>query len=363
MYRSAAALMISTVMGKQINKEFQEYLFGEKNVNSEVFDQMWKQFEIEHESTLKGSTGEDERRQNFQNSIERVIEHNKLDGVSYFKGINMYSDMSEDQFNEHFNLDTVNEDQHCSATDKRMSVAETKFGAIPEFWDWRDHKGSTPVKNQGKCGSCWTFSTVGALEGHTSIKYNGMWIPLAEQQLVDCAGDYDNNGCKGGLPSHAFEYIFHAGGIASETGYPYKAVDMPCTVNPDNFALEVIGGSVNITEGDEVQLAQALYNHGPVSVGYQVATDFRDYVSGVYTSTICKGTTMDINHAVTAIGYGVDSVSGMDYWLIKNSWGETWGEQGYFKMQRGVNMCGISVCNSYPQGVRLLNQGDNFLQY
>lgn len=184
---------------------------------------------------------------------------------------------------------------------------------------------------------------------------------MAEQQLVDCAGAYDNHGCQGGLPSHAFEYIAAAGGISTEVAYPYKAVDQNCTVKPATFALKVIGGSVNITEGDEEALRVAVFQHGPVSIAFQVVDGFRDYTSGVYTSAVCKNSPNDVNHAVVVVGFGVED--GVEYWLVKNSWGADWGDQGFFKIQRGVNMCGVAVCNSYPQDVaRIGSSSAPFLQ-
>lgn len=186
------------------------------------------------------------------------------------------------------------------------------------------------------------------MEAHSLIKY-GSFVSLSEQQLVDCAGAFDNNGCDGGLPSHAFEYIQHAGGISTEKSYPYFAKDHNCTVDSATFELDVKGGSVNITEGDEVELQAAVYEHGPVSVCFEVVDGFSAYKTGVYTSKTCKNSTQDVNHAVLAVGYG--SEDGMDYWLVKNSWGPDWGDKGYFKIERGNNMCGIAVCNSYPNDV------------
>lgn len=217
---------------------------------------------------------------------------------------------------------------------------------MPETWDWTKKGQVSPVKDQGQCGSCWTFSTIGCLEAAHLIKY-GILATYSEQQLVDCAGDFDNFGCDGGLPSHAFEYINSAGGIASEEAYPYFAVDQACTVDPADFILKV-GHSVNITEGDETELKASVYQQ-PVSVAFQVADDFSGYTSGVYSSTICQNGPNDVNHAVLAVGYGNEN--GVDYWLIKNSWGTDWGMDGYFKIERGVNMCGIAECNSYPESI------------
>lgn len=162
------------------------------------------------------------------------------------------------------------------------------------------------------------------------MKY-GTFDSLAEQQLVDCAGDYDNHGCEGGLPSHAFEYIAAAGGISTETAYPYFAEDRNCTVDPTTFALEVVGGAFNITEGDEDAMKVAVFEKGPVSIAFEVVDGFRDYLQGVYTSTVCKNGTGDVNHAVVAVGYGVDE-NGEAYWIVKNSWGDDWGDGGFFKI-------------------------------
>lgn len=222
--------------------------------------------------------------------------------------------MTDEQFNAHFHLDAVNEEQHCSATEGRVSL--NAVADEPDEYNWREHSGVSPVKNQGHCGSCWTFSTVGCLEAHALIKY-GEFTPLAEQQLVDCAQDFDNHGCNGGLPSHAFEYVMYAGGISTETAYPYYAQDEQCTVDPSTFALGVNGGSVNITAGDEASAKTGLYSNGPVSVAFQVYGNFRDYSSGVYTSDECGNTADDVNHAVLAVGFGV--MDGMDYWDVKNS--------------------------------------------
>jgi len=122
----------------------------------------------------------------------------------------------------------VKDPQHCSATHyKTVAAKKHKLEDIPTHWDWRDVGGVTPVKNQGHCGSCWTFSTVGTLESHYLLKF-GQFRNLSEQQLVDCAGDYDNHGCSGGLPSHAFEYITNNGGLMTEVDYPYMAVNQTC---------------------------------------------------------------------------------------------------------------------------------------
>ena len=144
-----------------------------------------------------------------------------------------------------------------------------------------------------------------------------------------------------------------------ESAYPYKAVTNKCTVDAKQYSLGVVGGSVNIST-NETDLKQAIYVNGPVSVAFEVVNGFRDYNSGVYVSKVCLNGPSDVNHAVLAVGYGTED--GIDYWLIKNSWGAAWGDNGFFKMQRGVNMCGVAVCNSFPADVVDLTKAQVFLQ-
>jgi cathepsin H len=233
---------------------------------------------------------------------------------------------------------------------------------LPSHVDWREKGVVSEVKNQGHCGSCWTFSTVGCLEAHLALKYDAWRAPrLSEQQLVECAQDFDNHGCEGGLPSHAFEYVRGAGGLSTEFSYPYLGVDGKCRFNKSatpetapfrpssaGVGVEVPGGSVNISQGDEAALKYFLATRGPVSVAFQVASDFRHYESGVYTSTVCKSGPKDVNHAVLAVGYGTDPVSGLEYWTIKNSWDYSFGMEGFFKIEAMKNMCGVADCAAFP---------------
>lgn len=173
----------------------------------------------------------------------------------------------------------------------------------------------------------------------------------SEQQLIDCAGGFENYGCDGGLPSHAFEYIDWEGGITSERDYPYTAEDGDCTASEDQIFLNVFDGAHNVTAGDEQELKDAVFTTGPVSIAFQVVDGFSAYTSGVYSSDTCGKTEADVNHAVLAVGYGVDVETGMAFWYVKNSWGATWGDEGFFKIERNVNMCAIAMCNSYPERI------------
>ena len=260
-----------------MNDDFEQVLYGKTPLSAEKSEEMWAQWDSTYRSKIPHRLLND-RKETFLANLEDIIAHNSDSSNTWSKGINQFTDLSNEEFAaySHTKL-AVGEAQHCSATDKRMSVAKNAFDPPPHHrhhFDWRDFHRVSPVKDQGHCGSCWTFSTVGTLEAHTMIKYQGHFASLSEQQLVDCAQEFDNHGCEGGLPSHAFEYIMHAGGISTEDAYPYFAKDNKCSVDPKTFAVQVHGGSVNITEGDEEEMMEAVWRHGPVSIAFQVVDGF-----------------------------------------------------------------------------------------
>ncbi|MCI4393879.1 hypothetical protein PGIGA_G00162660 [Pangasianodon gigas] len=279
-----------------------------------------------------------QRLQIFTEHKKRIDTHNA--GNHKFRmGLNQFSDMTFAEFKKFYLL---KEPQECNAT-KGNHVSGV--GLYPDSIDWRK-KGNyvTEVKNQGACGSCWTFSTTGCLESVTAIT-TGKLPLLAEQQLVDCAGAFNNHGCNGGLPSQAFEYIMYNKGLMTEADYPYVGRDGPCKFDP-KLAAAFVKDVVNITKYDEMGIVDAVARLNPVSIAFEVVSDFMHYKDGVYTSTECHNTTDTVNHAVLAVGYAEEN--GTPYWIVKNSWGTTWGINGYFYIERGKNMCGLAACASYP---------------
>jgi len=204
----------------------------------------------------------------------------------------------------------------------------------------------TPVKNQGQCGSCWAFSTTGSLEG-AHFRQTGKLVSLSEQQLVDCSGKTGNEGCNGGLMDNAFEYIKENGGLDTEQSYPYHAHNEKCHFNKKTIGA-TCSGFMDIESGDEDALKEAVATVGPVSIAIDVTEDkFMFYKEGIFVDDECTNTRETLNHGVLAVGYGSNSTT--DYWLVKNSWGESWGEAGYIRMARNLNnMCGIATAASYP---------------
>lgn len=248
---------------------------------------------------------------NFAESAKRVAEINAGDR-SWTAGLNELSDLSWAEFQEQMLM----KPQDCSAT---VRGGHALVGSAPPSIDWRDYGALNKVKNQKACGSCWAFSTVGTLESHMFLKY-GKMLNISEQQLVDCAGDFNNNGCNGGLPSQAFEYIHYAGGIDSEPAYPYTAKTGPACLAKQDAIVAKVMGVVNITEDGEDQLLDAVGSIGPVSIAFDVVSDFRHYSSGVYDGLKCDTPTTpdEVNHAVVAVGYGEDD--GIPYFTVRNSW-------------------------------------------
>jgi C1A family cysteine protease len=220
--------------------------------------------------------------------------------------------------------------------------------AVPESVDWRAEGAVTPVKNQGSCGSCWSFSATGSIEGINKIK-TGTLISLSEQQLVDCSFlTYGNMGCNGGLMDNAFKYN-EAYPLETESTYPYTASRGTCQYSATKA--EVKTASYHDVTANSPTDLQAAVAQQPVSVAIEAdKLVFQSYKSGIIDSTTC-GTSLD--HGVLVVGYGHDDTLKQDYWLLKNSWGVTWGEQGFFRILRdmtveGPGICGLQSQPSYP---------------
>ena len=211
-------------------------------------------------------------------------------------------------------------------------------------FDWRVKGAVTKVKDQGRCNSCWAFSSTGVIEGQHFLKTKQL-ISLSEQNLMDCSGGGGEDvGCQPFSKYKAFDYVKSNGGVDTEASYPYEATKDVC-----RFAVNTVGatvtGYVKIPQ-NESALLEAVTNVGPISVSIDASnTTFHHYSDGVYYNPWCSSVKLD--HAVLVVGYGTHN--GQDYWLVKNSWGEDWGMEGYIMMARNKdNNCGIVTQAVYP---------------
>jgi cathepsin L len=272
----------------------------------------------------------------FRSNLDFIEKHNS-EGHSFTVGVNEYADLTLHEFVQNMNGLIV-------TRDAQGELHVPDLNADPETVDWRPLGYVTPIKNQGQCGSCWSFSATGSTEG-VHFKATGQLVSLSEQNLVDCSKSYGNNGCNGGLMDDAFKYIIANKGLDTEASYPYTAKDGVC-----HFTAADVGATISsfkdVPKGDENALMDAVATVGPISVAIDAAhSSFQLYKSGVYFEPACSPTRLD--HGVLAVGYG--SITGSDYWLVKNSWGMTWGDQGYIMMSRNKNNnCGIATMSSYP---------------
>jgi cathepsin L len=270
----------------------------------------------------------------FKTNQRFIDAHNKL-GKTYTVAMNHMGDLTNEEYKQFF-LGTK-----VASTELQVMSDAT---APPATWDWTKKGAVTPVKNQGQCGSCWSFSTTGSTEGCHQITTSKL-VGLSEQNLVDCSGSYGNEGCNGGLMTQAMQYIIANGGIDTENSYPYTAEDGTCAYNSANSGA-TLKSFVNVQTGSESDL-QVKVQMGPTSVAIDASqSSFQFYSGGVYNEPNCSSTQLD--HGVLAVGWGTDSST--PYWIVKNSWGTSWGMNGYIWMSRNLNnQCGIATMATLPQ--------------
>ncbi|KAJ3698943.1 hypothetical protein LUZ61_002648 [Rhynchospora tenuis] len=278
----------------------------------------------------------------FRDNLQFIDQHNaEADaGMHTFRlGLNRFADLTNEEYRKRF-LGT-RPSQRLRKESGRYSLLEDS--SIPDSIDWREKGAVNAVKDQGSCGSCWAFSTIAAVEGINQI-VTGELISLSEQELVDC--DKSDSGCNGGLMDYAFEFIIKNGGIDTESDYPYTAKDGKCNTAKENKKVVSIDSYEDVTPNSESALKKAVANQ-PVSVAIDAGGNaFQFYSSGIFDGSC--GT--DLDHGVAVVGYGTSN--SVDYWIVRNSWGSSWGESGYIRMKRNINAsqgkCGIAMEPSYP---------------
>ncbi|CAA2954995.1 low-temperature-induced cysteine ase-like [Olea europaea subsp. europaea] len=304
---------------------------------------MYESWLVKHGKSYNGLGEKDKRFEIFKDNLRYIDEQNNVANRTYKLGLSRFADLTNEEYRSMY-LGTK--------TDRRQRFSKTKSDrytpkdgdSLPDSVDWREKGAVAPVKDQGSCGNCWAFSTIVAVEGINKIE-TGSLISLSEQELVDCDTSV-NEGCNGGLMDYAFDFIIKNGGIDTEEDYPYTGRDGKCDTYRKNAKVVSIDGYEDVTPYNEKALQKAAANQ-PISVAVEGGgRDFQLYESGIFSGK-CG---VELDHGVAVVGYG--SENGVDYWIVRNSWGPSWGEKGYLRMQRNVRaksgLCGIAIEPSYP---------------
>jgi len=278
----------------------------------------------------------------FKANLDLIELHNSQAGITSTMGVNAFTDMTSVEF-----ASKMNGYKPAAKKSNKVAKKANTMKDVPTSWDWRTKGAVTPVKDQAQCGSCWSFSATGSIEGAWFLA-KGNLTSLSEQQLMDCSHPEGDDSCEGGLMDDAFQFVIDNKGICSEASYPYKAIDEKCKKTCKSVA--TISSFVDVdfdqsNPNNDTALMAAL-QMGPVSIAIEADQPiFQMYTGGVITGPSC-GTNLD--HGVLLVGYGTDSKLG-DYWIVKNSWGQAWGiESGYVRLARGQNECGMNSAASYP---------------
>uniref|UniRef100_A0A034W8D2 Cathepsin L n=1 Tax=Bactrocera dorsalis TaxID=27457 RepID=A0A034W8D2_BACDO len=261
----------------------------------------------------------------------------------YKLALNKFADITKAEFLKFFCGNSKSASGEAKARADRQE-AKPPTTRVPKAFDWRTKGGVTPVKFQDKCGSCWAFATTGAIEGH--IFRSTKKLPnLSEQNLIDCGPvDFGLNGCDGGYQEYAFAFIKdEQKGLQGSASYPYANQKDACKYKAGNKEAEVKGFAV-VKPKDEKTMMEVVATLGPLACSVYAPESLLLYKEGIYADEECNKA--EVNHAILVVGYG--SEKGKDFWIVKNSWDSSWGEEGYFRLPRGRNFCGIAEECSYP---------------
>ncbi|ACO53509.1 cathepsin [Euproctis pseudoconspersa nucleopolyhedrovirus] len=263
----------------------------------------------------------------FKDNLEEINNKNKSNDTAVYR-INKFSDLSTNELiSKYTGLNVPGE----TANFCKIVVLDQPPGKGPLNFDWRQQNKVTPIKNQGACGACWAFATLASIESQYAIR-NNVHLDLSEQQMIDC--DYVDMGCYGGLLHTAFEQMIQMGGVEEERQYPYEGVNNNCRLKSDERFVVKVKGCYRYLVMREEKLKDLLRAVGPLPMAIDASSIF-NYYRGVINYCGNNG----LNHAVLLVGYGVEN--GVPFWTFKNTWGDDWGEDGYFRVRQNVDACGM----------------------
>ncbi|XP_060600221.1 procathepsin L-like [Ruditapes philippinarum] len=326
------------------------------SLDLQEIDKEWNTFKAKYNRSYNTRGEEHYRYSVFTQNFKTIYFHNKaadLGGYTYWLGVNQFADMTSKEFKGSYaNLKLDSSHIQTNTSHKRRAKRWDNVYPLPEEVDWRDQDCVTEVKDQGQCCSCYAFAAVGALESHTCLKFpNKAAEPLSEQNILDCSKPLGNHGCDNGNPFMALKYAMEKG-LDTEASYPYRGKVGECNQSQGRLGSWVEDIEMIWTHGDIESLKEAVAIEGPVVVSIDTDDDadtFRLYSNGVYNNPKCKNEIIDLDHALLLVGYGITDED-QPYWLLKNSYGVDWGEEGYLRMIRkeDENTCGIATFAMYP---------------
>ncbi|KAL8159259.1 hypothetical protein V2J09_000796 [Rumex salicifolius] len=310
--------------------------------SEEMLERLFEDWRVKHGKTYEQQEEWETRFDNFKRNFKYVEEKRSSAAAAtgHTVGLNRFADLSNDEFRSKYLSKVKKPPSRTKITRQKVISCDA-----PSSLNWRKKGAVTPVKDQGDCGSCWAFSSTGAIEGINAIS-TGELVSVSEQELVDC--DSTNDGCDGGYMDYAFEWVITNGGINSESGYPYTGHDGKCNTTKEAKKAVSIDGYDDVDKSETALLCAAV--NQPVSVGIDGSSiDFQLYTGGIYDGD-CSSDPDDIDHAALVVGYGSEGDD--EYWIVKNSWGTTWGIQGYIYIKRNTDLeygvCAINAMASYP---------------
>jgi len=327
-------------------------------------------FNLEHSKTYKSTQEYELRRSIFMNNYNKMLEHNKryeAGEVTWSQGVHPDMDLTEEEWAAKRLTGLPKPSmKRAMIPSSRVApdVAEklSKLGDAPREFDWVSKGAVSSVKDQGQCGSCAAFSAIGAVESCYQIKTGVMDDDLSEQHIVDCAyghiynddeGSWSATGCQGAWPVAYIDWLNNGKKNQEEAGYHYTSghsgTHYRCRENATNWHEQAhVSDFTNYWFVDELDM-EGLVQINPVSTAVQATNNWSWYNGGVLDDSYCCNVaddpycTYNVNHAILVVGYGHDEASGLDYWLIKNSWGSRWGEDGYVKLKKGTGHCGVGT--------------------
>jgi len=295
----------------------------------------FKAFSIRYNKVYPTNEEREYRLEVFKNNLKKIQRLNDYELGTATYDVNEFADLTQQEFLNKYTGLKVPKD----LANRVEEFGDSNF-VTPESFDWREKGVVSEVKNQGQCGSCWAFSAIGNIEGQWAIKKKQL-ISLSEQELVDC--DKVDQGCNGGFMSTAFEVLIKMGGVETEKDYPYEGRNDKCHFNK-NLTKVHIDSYVNLTQ-DESKLADWLAQNGPIAIGIN-ALPMQFYFGGVSHPWKIFCNPENLNHGVLIVGFGKTASTKHNkvqpYWIIKNSWGKSWGEKGYYRIFRGDGSCGLN---------------------